>query len=246
MAPLRFQVAMRRRFRWPLPLSRHTCRGKSCRAQLDEKGDHAASCSRSGLLKLRSKPMEGVLRRILREGGARVRHNVSLHEAGVPVDPEDGRNIEIVATGLPLHRGVPLAVDATMVSPLHSDGSPHRDAASSVGVALDRGRDDKERAYPELLASSRLRLVIVGLETGGRISKDGLDLLSTLAFSKAQTEPQALRSSISRCWRTRWRTMLSLVCQDSLSATLVDDGVGFLECVGTGSIAGADVWLDGR
>ena len=50
MAPLRFEVTMRRRLRWPLPLSRHTCRGKSCRAQLDDKGDHAASCFRSGLL----------------------------------------------------------------------------------------------------------------------------------------------------------------------------------------------------
>jgi hypothetical protein len=76
--PTRFQVAMRRRLRWPLPLSGGPCKGKSCRHKLDRHGDHAASCAVSGLLKLRSRPVEKILMRVLREGGVRVRENVLL------------------------------------------------------------------------------------------------------------------------------------------------------------------------
>ena len=70
--------------------------------------------------------------------------------AGVPVDPQDGRNIEIVATGLPFHQGIPVAVDATMVSPLRANGLPRPHADVRGGTALGRARGAKERAYPEL------------------------------------------------------------------------------------------------
>ena len=242
--PLRFQVAVRRRLRWPLPLASHRCRGQTCRQAQDDRGDHAASCNRSGLLKLRSRPIEKMWARILREGGARVRENVTLHDAGVPVDPQDGRNIEIVASGLSIHQGIPLAIDATMVSPLHADGTPHQRADERPGVALGRGRHVKERTYPELLTSSRLRLITAGVETGGRLSKEALDLLAELASFRTRSEPQALRGSIARAWRSRWTVMLSVTCQDALVATLVDDGVSFLDAVCTGSPSSTDVWLD--
>ncbi len=64
LRPLRFQVAMRRRLRWPLPLTRHACRGKTCRLEHDLLGDHPASCPRSGLLKLRSRPIEKIWARV--------------------------------------------------------------------------------------------------------------------------------------------------------------------------------------
>ncbi len=244
MQPLRFQVAMRRRLRWPLPLARHRCRGRACRERQDAEGDHAASCPTSGLLKLRSRPMEKTWARIVREAGARVTENVSLFDAGVPVDPEDGRNIEIVATGLSMHRGIPLAIDATMVSPLKADGSPHPHADERPGVALGRGRRSKETTYPELLSSSRLRLLTAGVETGGRLSKEALELLAELASFRARSEPHALQGSIARAWRVRWTVMISVACQDAPAATLIDAGVAFLDSVSTGSPTGVDVWQD--
>ena len=246
MSPLRFQVAMRRRLRWPLPLTRHTCRGKSCRVLHDALGDHPASCPRSGLLKLRSRPVEKVWARICREAGARVRENVLLHEAGVPVDPSDGRKIEVVATGLPVEQGIPLAIDATLVSPLGVDGVPRPGAADDIGVALGHGRRDKRRTYPELLTSSQLRLVVAGIEVGGRTSHEVTKLLGEMSAYKARSEPEALRSSAARAWRSRWAVMLSVVTQDALAATLVDDGVDFLDAVGVGAPLSADVWLDER
>ena len=132
------------------------------------------------------------------------------------MDPEDGRNIEIVATGLPIHQGIPLAVDATMVSPLRTDGAPHPHADQRPGVALGRGRRYKESVYPELVECSRLRLVTAAVETGGRISREALHLLSELASFRARSEPPALRGQVARAWRVRWTVMLSVACQDAL------------------------------
>ena len=75
--PARFQVAMRRRLRWPLPLSAGPCRGKACRRKQDKYGDHAASCAVSGLLKLRSRPIEKVWVSVARRRCASARECVS-------------------------------------------------------------------------------------------------------------------------------------------------------------------------
>ena len=212
--------------------------------QQDRFGDHPASCNRSGLLKIPSGPIERVWARVLREGGARVRERVKLRDAGVQVPGHDDREIEIVATGLSLEHGVPVAVDATMVSPLHADGTAYAGAASRIGVALARGRKNKEDTYPELAESSYLRLLAAGVETGGRLSKDALRLLTGLASSKAESEPPPLQGSAARAWRARWLVMISVVCQDALAATLVDDGVSVLDAPVSTAPLSVDVWLD--
>jgi len=106
LSPLRLQVALRRRLRWPLPLSGgRCCRG--CNKTLDLLGDRAAACPLAGRLKLRSRPLERTWARVLREAGGRVRENLWLRDAGLPgIDPGDGRRIEVVATGLPVARGM--------------------------------------------------------------------------------------------------------------------------------------------
>lgn len=38
--------------------------------------------------------------------------------------------------------------------------------------------------------------------------------------------------------------MLSVACPNALAATLVDDGVGFVDSVCAGSHLSVDVWLD--
>ena len=64
MSPLRMQVAIRRRLRWPLPLEVQRCNGQACRAKLDPFGDHWASCNRSGRLLRRSRPIERTWARV--------------------------------------------------------------------------------------------------------------------------------------------------------------------------------------
>ena len=61
------------------------------------------------------------------------------------------RRLEIVADGLPLHGGMQLAVDTTLVSPLLDDGSARPGAAEIDGTALKVARRRKERTFPELI-----------------------------------------------------------------------------------------------
>ena len=84
-------------------------------------------------------------------------------------DPRDGRRLEIVVDGLPLFGGAQFAVDTTLVSPLHCDGTPTPGAADSNGAALIRARRRKERTYPELVhPRARARLVVIAGEVAGR------------------------------------------------------------------------------
>ena len=147
---LRMQVALRRRLRWPLPLGPRRCNGQACRKQLDAWGHHLAACMRSGRVRRRARPLERAWAGVFREAGARVLENVLLRNMGVPgIGATDGRRLEELATGLPLHRGVPLAVDATMLSALHADGRPWPKAAEEDGVVIKRGEEAKVRSKLE-------------------------------------------------------------------------------------------------
>ena len=79
------------------------------------------------------------------------------------------------------------------------------------GVALGRGRRDEETTCPELLESSRLCLIMFGVEIGGRLSLEAFKLLLDLAEHRARQEPQAFYASVARSLRARWATMLSIV-----------------------------------
>ena len=48
----------------------------------------------------------------------------------------DGRRVEVVASGLPFGHGVPVAVDATLVSTIHANGELYARADVVPGVAL--------------------------------------------------------------------------------------------------------------
>ena len=200
----------------------------------------------SGRIKLRAGPLEKTWARVLREAKAKVRENVFLRDTAEPsIDPSDGRKIEIVATGLPMARGLPVAVDATLVSPLHADGSAWAKADVTPGVSFGRARADKKRTYPELFSSSVVHIVVAAMETGGRMSREALELLDAAAAVRASTEPRPLRRQAARAWRSRWCTMLAVAAQDALAATLVSEGARCLDAAAGEAPPGTEVWLDG-
>ena len=108
----------------------------------------------------------------------------------------DGRRIEVVATGLSYARGVPLAVDSTLISPLSTAGQPHRGAARAPGVFSERAANDKRRTYRELVDSNDLRLVVEAVETGGRLYEEARALLRSAAADRAAREPMCLRAAV--------------------------------------------------
>ena len=247
LRPVRMQVALRRRLRWPLPLGPRRCGGTGCARELDDLGDHWASCMRTGRVRRRARPLERAWARVFREAGGRVLENVFLRDMGIAgVLPRDGRKLEVVATGLPLARGVPLAVDATMVSVLHCDGSPWQRADVTPGVALQRGERDKDVTYPELVDSDAVVLTTLACETGGRWSTACADVVAALAAARAREAPRHLQLAARLAFERRWWALLSCAQQDALAATLVDDAVRLLDGHDGLEVELVDVLVDER
>ena len=186
-----FRVLLLRRLRLPLALCPRTCR---CGRRLDPLGDHRAACATSGVSPTRAQLLEHALARVCREAGARVARNVRVADMNIDVPVSDARRIEVVCNGLPFWHGTQLAVDATLVSPLTREGQPQPAADAQPGVALARAAQRKRRhTYPELLRARRCRLVVSGIETGGRWSEEAVTFLRLLAQARVASAPVAVR-----------------------------------------------------
>ena len=171
--------------------------------------------------------------------------NVLLRDTNVQnVRADDQRRLEIVATGLPLHRGVPLGVDCTMTAPLHADGSPWAHAATTDGVAIQRGEASKNRTYPELLNNSQLKLTTLACETGGRWSQTCGQVVRQLARAKARTAPEERQARVAAAWASRWWSLLAVAGRSALAGTLVDDAPLLLDGVDGAEPRWPDVLLD--
>ena len=157
--------------------------------------------------------VERVVARVCREGGARVSTNIMVRDMDLAVPiPGDSRRIEVLADGLALFGGVQLAIDTTLVSPLHADGTARPGAARNDGVALRVARRRKERRYPELSGhNNRCRLVVLAGEVGGRWSDETRTL-----------EPPLLRKRVEQAWRLRWWSLLSCAAARASACSLVD------------------------
>ena len=141
-----------------------------------------------------------------------------------PVPEDSHREIEIVAKHFPfVQGGIPLACDVTLVSPLTTAGEAKPRAAVEDGVAIKEAEAYKKRKYPELVHSTRCRLVVLAGEVGGRWSAETVRFIEELAKHRSQNAPPRLRKSTQLAWENRWWGMLAVAAQDSLAATLVDD-----------------------
>ena len=99
------RVLLLRRLHLPIPLAARRCR---CGPPLDQHGHHRAACSTCGVSRQRGKPLEKAAARVCREAGARVAENVLLQDMNIAgISSRDGRQIEVVANGLPLWGGRP-------------------------------------------------------------------------------------------------------------------------------------------
>ena len=110
----------------------------------------------------------------------------------IPV--RDARRIEVVCNGSPLWHGAQLAVDATVVSPVTRAGEARANADARPGLALDQAAQRKRRhIYPELEGARRCRLVVFGVEIGGRWSREAAQFVRLLARARAAAAPAAPR-----------------------------------------------------
>ena len=88
-------------------------------------------------------------------------------------------------------------------------GTGSRDPAQtrSRGWALQQPTARRHRTYPELLGTGRVRcrLVVLGMEVGGRINSGASAFLRRLARARARATRRALHNG--------WRSLLSPACE---------------------------------
>ena len=190
---------------------------------LDAYGDPRAACSTSGVLASRALPLERAIARVCQEAGARVGRNVALAAMNIDVPVHDARRIEVVCNGLPLWHGAQLAVDATLVSPVTRDGRPHDGAEHRPGWAVrNAARRKRRQTYPEIDRSRRCRLVVFGLEVGGRWAEEAATFVRLLARARAAGAPAAVRNAAQAAWVLRWSGLISVAAQRALAATFLE------------------------
>ena len=117
-----------------------------------------------------------------------------------------------------------MAADIALRSVLTCNGEPHPNAADIDGAMLVAARRDKEATYPELAASGRCKLVVVGIETGGMWNEEGVVLMRLLARARAREAPRHLVRSTSLAQEHRWTRMLSTVCAVAFAASRGSSG----------------------
>ena len=79
-------------------------------------------------------------------------------------------------------------------------------------------RRAKARTYPELTGAGRARLVVLGIETGGRWSEEAVTFIRLLANHKASSTPPSLRRSAALAWTSRWTALLATAAMRSAAA----------------------------
>ena len=95
-------------------------------------------------------------------------------------------------------------------------------------------RRKRETTYPELLAARQCRLVVFGVEVGGRWNGEARELLRALARAKARERPQWLRASAAQAFHQRWSGIIAVAAQRALAATLAGlPGAGLDALAGT-------------
>ena len=102
LQPSQFQTLVPEKLRLSLKVTEASC---SCGGLLNCLGRHRAACPQSARLRARAVGPERTLARICREGGAVVRTSVKLRDMNIIVPSTDEREIEVVASRLPLRHG---------------------------------------------------------------------------------------------------------------------------------------------
>ena len=202
-----FRTLLLDRLALPRPAVALKCEG--CGAQVDRQGAHYTCCNRTGRIRRRAMPIERIVARICREAGAVVRTNVLLRDMNIGVDAGDGRQLEVLAQGLPCYAGAQLAVDVTLRSSLTAGGEARGRAAVEDGAVCSDARKDKETKYNELVSSNRCRLVVLAMEVGGRCSAETVEFLEALSWARARSSSTSVRFAAALGWRRRWLRMLA-------------------------------------
>ena len=177
------------------------------------------ACVQTGRLTRRARLHEQAIAQILREAGALTRPRPYLRNLAVPgVAATDARQLDVVASGLPIYGGCTLVIDATLRSPLTGAGMWRYDSHLEDRASFPQARRDKLQKYPELAGQGlRLKFIVAAAEVGGRCNDELVDLVRRLAQHKASLFAPALRQSMRSILSRRYWGILSVATQRAVA-----------------------------
>ena len=219
-----FRSACCRRLGLPMQCVEDACEG--CGIPLDEMGYHRLTCMRTGRVQCRHKHIIKGWRRIFREAGVNIPdRNVerTLGTTHIRRSPQDLRRMDLICEGIDgVFGGAPLFMDATLVSPLHGNGTPMPRSATEDGAAVGRAdKKNKEVDYADVEASPHAQLLCLGVETYGRWSSHSLQLIRQLVKHKCSNLPPYLEKSMQHSYYRRWWSLLSVCVQKTLTESIL-------------------------
>ena len=81
----------------------------------------------------------------------------------------------------------------------------------------------KEKTYPEFAGEhGRARLVVLGIEVGGRWSDEAVHFVRQLAKARSKNVVASLHQSAKLAWQRRWSVMLSVAAQRAVADSLLE------------------------
>ena len=181
-------------------------------------------------------PLERTAARICREAGARVAENVLLRDLNLDALVLDDRR---------LHLG--RCAGRCGHHPCQPRPSSRPGADREPGLALGQIRRRKRHhTYPELLRSRRCRLLVLGLEVGGRWLPDGVAFVHLLARAKSRRVLELLRGAAVQAYVRRWTALLAVGAQRALAASLLQLPLFGETCVDGAELPVCDPLADAR
>ena len=168
-----------------------------------------------------------------------VADQVLLRDTTLPVDPADSRQLDFLAWGL-RGFGLPICADATIVSPLHRDGTPWPTTPETDGASFARAIRAKENTYPELAEHNPYgKLTVLACETGGRWHDTARGLIAQLVTTRTQNVHPLLRRAAGLAYQRRWWSLLSVALQRTVTTSLLDHpGLGCMPGAGPAPFLG--------
>ena len=99
---------------------------------------------------------------------------------------------------------------------MHANGTPYPEAATEDGKAIERLTGQKFDKYPELVASGRIRYVVLACEEGGRWGPDVFEVVRDLVRLKVAPLHPLLRRSAALAYTRRWWSILAVGAQSAV------------------------------
>ena len=92
------------------------------------------------------------------------------------------------------------------------------------GIVLAQATRRKQRqTYPELERARRCRLVVFGMEVGGRWAPEAATtFIRLLARARAAEVPASFRTAARAAWVVRWSGILAVAAQRAFAASLLE------------------------